>query len=72
MSGQRFIIKNSSQDPTQIVEVRPAAGQLIDGASTALQLPGAARTTAGGGGSAVELIEYANNWYIVASYNQSV
>jgi len=72
VGGQRFIIKNFSQDPTQTVEVRPATGQLIDGSNTPLQLTASARSTAGGGGSCVELVEYNNQWYVVASYNQSV
>jgi hypothetical protein len=70
--GQRFIIKSFTTDPTQTVEIRPATGQLIDGSNTPLQLTASARSTAGGGGSCVELVEYSNQWFIIAAYNQTV
>jgi len=70
--GQRFIIKSSTTDPTQILEIRPQPGQLIDGSTTPLQLTASARSTAGGGGSCVELVEYSNQWFIIAAYNQTV
>jgi len=70
--GQRFIIKSFTTDPTQIVEIRPQTGQLIDGSNTPLQLTGSARSTSGGGGSCVELVEYSNQFFIIAAYNQTV
>ena len=70
--GQRFVIKSFTSDPTQTLEIRPQSGELIEGSSIPLRLTASARSTAGGGGSCVELVDYSNQWFIIAAYNKTV
>jgi len=74
--GTRVIIKNGATASGQTIEVRGfAAGpitQRIDNSTTPAYLPASTRTTAGGGGSSIELVVndiVGGNWIVVGSYN---
>ena len=72
-AGTRFTIKNFTETTGQIVEIIPNGTQNIDGSNTPIYLNASTRSTAGGGGSSIEIMKLdSSNWVVLSCYNGTV
>ena len=68
--GTSLIIKNGGLLVGQDLEVRPAAGNFIDGGTNPIILLCAPQTSIGGGGRCTEIVvRDTSNWMVIRNYN---